>query len=403
MTEAPLLLTEFGGWTAARLAPATGRALANSGLVETRPDGEAPGDPTRWQVRALNKVGAMRIGDLELRIAPKLPIRRLFFLLGYAADPSGIKIPTGGQVEIGEEADLLPAVAHAFERQTDQAIRQGLLQGYRHTEESTTVVRGRIREPEQLRRHFGLALPVEVAYDEYTPDIAENQLLPAAAHRLLRLPDIHVDVRRRLLALRGRLAGVEALTVGRPLPRWRPSRLNTRYHPALRLAELILAGASVEHTAGTVRVEGFLFDMNKVFEDFVGAALREALRERGGRTELQAKGIHLDEAETVLMRPDLLWYDDADRVVAVVDAKYKAERPKGFPEADLYQLLAYCAALRLPAGHLIYAKGNAPHAAHRIRNTGIQIHQHALDLNQPPETVLADIACIANALGEPLN
>jgi 5-methylcytosine-specific restriction enzyme subunit McrC len=400
MTEASLRLTEYGLWTAVRLTPATGQALAASGVVDARPDADAPGDPTRWQIRALNNVGVARIRDIELRIAPKLPIRRLFFLFGYAANPYGVKRPDGGGVHVGEETDLLPAIAHAFERQADRAIRQGLLQGYRHTEESTAVVRGRIRESDQLRRRFGLVLPVEVAYDEYTADIAENQLLLAAALRLLRLPGVHADVRKRLLALRARFAEVGALTPGHPLPRWRPSRLNARYHPALRLAELILNSASVEHQRGTVRIDGFLFDMNKVFEDFVCAALREALRDRGGRTELQARGIHLDEAETVRIKPDFVWYDDSDRPLAVVDAKYKAGRPEGFPDADLYQLLAYCTALHLPAGHLIYAKGNAPHAAHRIRNAGIRIHQHALDLDQPPAALLADLAGIAALLGD---
>ncbi|MGV9567132.1 McrC family protein [Streptomyces sp. NPDC003480] len=400
MTEASLRLTEYGSWTAARLPPAAGQALASSGVVEARPDSDAPSDPNRWQVRALNYVGVARIREVELRIAPKLPIRRLFFLLGYAADPNGVKRLDGGEVQVGEGSGLLPAVAHVFERQADRAIRQGLLQGYRHTEESTAVVRGRIREPEQLRRRFGLVLPVEVAYDEYTTDIAENQLLLAAVLRLLRLPGVHADVRKRLLGLRFRFAEVGALTPGPPLPRWRPSRLNARYHPALRLAELILNSASVEHQQGTVRIDGFLFDMNKVFEDFVCVALRQALRDRGGHTELQAPGIHLDEAETVRIKPDFVWYDDSDHPLAVVDAKYKAQRPEGFPDADLYQLLAYCTALHLPAGHLIYAKGNAPHAAHRIRNTGIRIHQHALDLDQPPTTLVADIASIAAVLGD---
>jgi hypothetical protein len=52
----------------------------------------------------------------------------------------------------------------------------------------------------------------------------------------------------------------------------------------------------------------------------------------------------------------------------------RVRQPEGFLDADLYQLLAYCTALHLPTGHLVHAKGSAPHAAHRIRNTGIRIH-----------------------------
>jgi 5-methylcytosine-specific restriction enzyme subunit McrC len=82
----------------------------------------------------------------------------------------------------------------------------------------------------------------------------------------------------------------------------------------------------------------------------------------------------------------------------VVDAKYKAEKRGGYPDADLYQMLAYCTALGLREGHLVYAKGNAAHAAHQVRHAGVVIHQHALDLDQGPAGLLADIATVAQQL-----
>jgi 5-methylcytosine-specific restriction enzyme subunit McrC len=63
-----------------------------------------------------------------------------------------------------------------------------------------------------------------------------------------------------------------------------------------------------------------------------------------------------------------------------LDAKYKAEKPSGFPDADLYQMLAYCPALRLRRGHLVYAKGNEAADHHVVRNSGVEIVQHVLDL-----------------------
>jgi 5-methylcytosine-specific restriction enzyme subunit McrC len=61
-------------------------------------------------------------------------------------------------------------------------------------------------------------------------------------------------------------------------------------------------------------------------------------------------------------------------------------------------MLAYCTALRLPDGHLVYARGNAPHAAHRVRHTGITIHQHTLDLDQAPAGLLSDVRALAGRL-----
>lgn len=100
------------------------------------------------------------------------------------------------------------------------------------------------------------------------------------------------------------------------------------------------------------------------------------------------------------MRPDLVWYGNQGIPRAVADAKYKAEKPEGFPDADLYQMLAYCTALGLRDGHLVYARGYEPSATHRVRHAGIRIHQHALALEQSPDELLAAITSIARSMVE---
>jgi 5-methylcytosine-specific restriction enzyme subunit McrC len=378
--------------------PAVGRTLATSDWVDARPDPYAPGDPRRWQVRAKSRVGAVRVGGLQLTITPKLPVRRLFFLLGYALDPSSHWGRGEGNVLVGDHDDLLPAVALAFERQAEHAVGRGLLQGYRHTNDALPVVRGRIREADQIRRRYGLPAPVEVSFDEFTLDIPENRLLLAAVERLLRLQGVPRDVRGRLLRLRVRLEGVSPLRRGAPLPSWTPSRLNRRYAPALRLAELILNEASIEQRGTDTAVSGFLLDLAKVFEDFVSVALRQALRQYGGRCRFQAHH-HLDEAEAVLLKPDLVWYDDAGQPIGVADAKYKAEKDReGFPSSDLYQMLAYCTSLGLSSGHLVYAKGRSPRGSHQVRRTGVVITQHALELDRDPVDLLAGMKEIAECM-----
>ncbi|MFI2435742.1 McrC family protein [Streptomyces sp. NPDC018693] len=400
----PIELVEHARATNCPLPDAVGRALAASRIVEAAPDPYVAGN---WVLKAGSKVGAVSVvvpgvEPVTVRITPKMPMARLFFLLGYSLDPRGWR---DGQVDVAEHREVLPALAHAFERQVERAIRAGLLQGYRTTEDTALVVRGRIREAEQIRRQFGAALPVEIAYDEFTTDIPENRLLRAATERLLRLPGVPRPVRARLLRQRTRLADVTPLVRGQRLPEWRPSRLNARYQHPLHLAGAILDGASAEHRPGGLRIDGFLFDMNKVFEDFVCVALREALRPYGGRCVLQAKGVHLDEDERVRMRPDFVWYGDGNqgRPLAVVDAKYKAEKKDGYPDADLYQMLAYCTALGLPAGHLVYAKGNAPLAGHRVRQAGIVLHQHAFDLDQSPDSLLTEVSELAGKMAASVN
>lgn len=346
-----------------------------------------------WEVTVSGKVGVARIGNLQLTVRPKIGIDRLIFLMGYAQSPSFWR---DTDVDLDPEQDLFSAVADAFARLATRALDQGLLHGYRTTDDTLPVLRGRMREAEQISRRYGLMVPLEVRYDEFTVDVAENQLLLAAVHRLLRLPRISVQARKTLLRLRLQLADVSLLPRGQELPRWQPSRLNIRYQPALRFAELVLAANSFEQRVGSLAVTGFVFDMWRIFEDFVCVALSEAMGAYGGRSELQHRA-HFDEARDVSMRPDYVW-STGGGVRVVADAKYKAQKPAGFPQADLYQLLAYCTVLCLQHGHLIYAKGEEVPKRHVVAGSPVTIHCHTLDLERPPAELLDQVSRLATLM-----
>jgi 5-methylcytosine-specific restriction enzyme subunit McrC len=107
--------------------------------------------------------------------------------------------------------------------------------------------------------------------------------------------------------------------------------------------------------------------------------------------------LRLDEQGRIEMKPDLLCRRGESQA-AVLDAKYKAERPEGFPNADLYQMLAYCTVLGLSEGHLIYAKGNEEGRTHTVQKAGITIHCRALDLGLDPATLLRQVDQMARAV-----
>jgi 5-methylcytosine-specific restriction enzyme subunit McrC len=384
-------LDELGPAREVALTADQGRMLAASELVTAAPSPYRPGS---WMVGPARKVGAARIGDVIVRIKPKVAIARLLFLLGYSSHGAAWQQST---VPVGEEAELAPAVAQVLWRQVSRAVSQGLLPGYVVVEESSLVLRGRLLEGAQLSRHHGLPLPLEIRHDEFTVDIPENQILRTAMERMLQVPRVDEESARMLRRLLREFGDVTPVPRGDPVPAWTPSRLNARYHVALRLAELILRATSVEHSAGRVAVNGFLLDMPQLFEDFVTVALREAIEpEYGGRVVAQPRH-HLDEAGRVPLRPDILW-QKRGQPVAVIDAKYKAEKPSGYPNADLYQLLAYCTVLGLPVGHLVYAAGNEVPARHVVRRSGTELICHALDLDQPQDLLLTDMRALTERI-----
>ena len=381
MPRPALTLTE-GGYAERQLTGDEYAALRGSPLVEVTPT-LIEGVFTIGA--AANKVGALAAGDLQIVVRPKIAdLNRLIFLLGYAKKPG---IWHDDPVHLTTDDELFPALAEAFSRLATHATAQGLLQGYRTVTHSLPVLRGRVLAGEQMTRHYGFAVPLAVEYDEFTTDIAENQILLAATLRMLRVAGVTTTARRRLQRLHLALAEVTNPSRGTTAPAWRPTRLNARYVNALRLAEVILAAQSFEHHAGDLAVSGYVFDMWRIFEDFICTALSETLTRRGNRSLTQQR-VYLDDADRVTMRPDLLCVDGTDNAVAVVDAKYKAEKPDGFPDADLYQMLAYCTALGLTDGHLVYAKGNETPTSHVVRRSGVVIHCHAIDLSLPPQHLL---------------
>jgi len=342
-------------------------------------------------------VGILRIGDLQVEIAPRLPVERVLFLVSYSLDPRAWRTqPTA----VAGDDHLLEAMIPTFAHHVRIALRRGLLHGYRTLDDTHTTIRGRIRLADQLRVRPGRPLPVEVTYDDFSADILENRLLRSAIDRLLQLPLRHATSRRTLSALREQFATVTAVAYvpGRvPEPIW--TRLNGRYRPAVSIARLVLDGAGLDISAGSITATGVLFDMAAVFENFVVTALRESLGATFRSFPQGAAGrrLHLDEEGGIALKPDLSWWVN-DRCVFVGDCKYKRATAEGVPNADLYQLLAYTTALNLRDGLLVYAAGEHPGGSHAVTHADKRLHITTLDLAGSPAYVLARIASLGDRI-----
>ena len=353
-----------------RLSAKELRSLQSSGLsIRVAPTGDADGE---YHLTPGSIVGAVEIGDISVLIQPKIGIPQLLSMACYAI--SEFK-PRPELFDYPPEYALPDVLALALASAARQAFSRGLLHGYRVEEEALFTVRGRIMVAEQLRRRFGIPLPVEVRYDEFTNDIRANQLVKAAVYRLGRMRLRSRDARQQLGRISGMLENV-SLAEFRPnaVPEIDFDRLNEHYRGVVSLSQLILRQGAFESRRGEVRAAGFLMDMNVVFQEFVTVAMREALGVSANAFKERAIP-SLDEGEKVSLRPDLVWLEGG-RFVFVGDAKYKNVSGERVPNADVYQLLAYTTALDLPSGLLIYAKGEADTATYQVRHAGRGIGAH---------------------------
>ena len=341
----------------------------------------AHGETDAYHLTPGSTIGALEIGDLSVSIRPKLDISRVLFLASYAMGAFELQ---DERFHFDEADTLIEALARALDSAARRAFARGLLHGYRTEEEALHTVRGRIMVAEQIRRRFGVPVPVEVRYDDFTGDILENRLVKAAAALLGRMRIRSASSRAGLQWIAATLGDVSAVRYPpNTVPQVEFGRLNGHYREVVALSRLILRHWSYETEHGGIRAAGFLVDMNKVFQDFVTLALREELGV-SDRTFCSDKDIprpiHLDEDEKVRLYPDLSWWD-GPTCTFVGDAKYKRIQDERVPNADLYQLLAYATALDLPGGLLIYAQGEAEPVVHQVRNSGKRLEIAVLDLS----------------------
>jgi 5-methylcytosine-specific restriction enzyme subunit McrC len=78
-------------------------------------------------------------------------------------------------------------------------------------------------------------------------------------------------------------------------------------------------------------------------------------------------------------------------------AKYKRTTSDDYPNADAYQMLAYCTRLELQRGLLVYADIDGQSIGSTvIRNAGIEIVVTALDIRGSIEDLRSSVTALAN-------
>ena len=160
-------------------------------------------------------------------------------------------------------------------------LTRGIHRTYLTRQDSLPSPRGRILFSHLARGPLTTAtLPCR--FDERHENVLPNRVLLAGLELGERIA-VHPEVRTRLLRLVATLAEhVEPVPLTRDTfraLRRRASRLTSAYEPAFALIHLLVAGSGIGLDAGAERtpLPGFLFDMNRLFQDVLERFLREWL------------------------------------------------------------------------------------------------------------------------------
>jgi 5-methylcytosine-specific restriction endonuclease McrBC regulatory subunit McrC len=296
-----------------------------------------------------------------VEVAGRFPFHDLATLLGLgrsAALLDEVAAPGSGGYS------LVDLIALAFIREAERIAGQGLVKAYQRRAFTRPPYPGVPSATLHLKVHAGRPDRLATSANRLTSDIPLNQLVANAHRRLTALiyPDARLGARVR--SLDPVFHGITRLS-GRPGV---ISAVPARYREIERLARLILDDRSTLPTGGGVSGVSVMFDMTRIWENYVGAWLRH--RSPGMTVAVQQPIVLTDSGQKRTGVADFVLHQGGE-AVAVYDAKY---RPwQSTPSTDeIYQLFTYAQRLGVSKAALVYPAAETRRATTTVGPVSIE-------------------------------
>ncbi|PJG50926.1 restriction endonuclease [Bradyrhizobium forestalis] len=356
------------------------------------------------KLRAQQVVGVLVAKGVTVEILPKIEglnedqaIRRsLVHMLALVFD---LDIAVGAAATFAwQEENLLEILIRVFSEKLFATLRQGMPRAYTVREDDVSALRGSLNVVRQFTILAATPQRLACRFDELSPNIVLNQIMKATVARLLTISGNRENL-RRLAELAFVYEEVAPIPV-RSL-RWDQvvlDRTNVGWTELLRFARLLLQGRYQSTTSGTSEGFSLLFEMNKLFEEFVGRSLKRALQGTDLAVRLQGPREYalIDRQSGALRfatRPDVVVSRNG-KPLLVIDTKWKrlkeaTDDPKrGVGQADVYQMMAYAHVYECNRLMLLY-----PHHQELAERDGlVAVHQIARKLDSLIGIATVDLA-----------
>lgn len=247
-----------------------------------------------------------------------------------------------------EKMPLFEVFVEMFLEELFVLLSKGLMSDYVKVSNNKAFLKGKLIFSEHLRQNLAHKERFFTENDEYIIDNVTNQTIKTTLFHLKKLSQ-----NKKILKFLGFFDEVSLISI----KKCEFSVKNKHYHyyeNILLWCKLFLNGFSFTPFAGDKNAYALLFDMNRLFEDFVAFMFKKQNPNISIHTQVTSRHLIKDERkDCFLMRPDILIRLKDKTIIA--DTKYKIINDlSDISQADLYQVFAYAAKFKASEVWLIY-------------------------------------------------
>jgi 5-methylcytosine-specific restriction enzyme subunit McrC len=362
----------------------------------------------RQSLRARGIVGILAAKGCSLEILPKIDTesggsetdqnaeirKRLIHMLAVALN---LKIDLGSVTQLQWQREtILEILIRVFCDKLTDAVRKGMPRRYVEEEDDLSALRGRLDVTRQFTRHAVNPSRLACRFDTLSEDTSLNRIMKAAVLHLSKVSRSSAN-QQRLRELAFIYADIgETMSSSLRFDDVILDRTNRRWQELLSMARLFLQRRYQTTTGGGGQGSAMLFEMNTLFEEYIGRLISRALSGTDLTVSIQGGRLFCLTGETsgrglFQTKPDIL-IRRAGRVTHVIDTKWKRisariDDPKqGVSQGDVYQMMAYAQLYKAPRLTLLYphhlglGSNGKIHARHRIMDQSTILETASIDM-----------------------
>ena len=181
-------------------------------------------------------------------------------------------------------------------------------------------------------------------YDEFTEDNLFNAILKRAISVIL-FSIKNDDVKKELNIINNVLNDISDIYIpNNIILNYKLNRMNNRFLECFTLAKLILLNSSMDKSLGKENGFSILFEMNYLYEEYIGVLLKEVFNDTNISINTQEKSRYLlwntlKERNEIALKPDIVIYKD-NKPKVIIDTKWKSSSINNieiYSQSDIYQ------------------------------------------------------------------